>query len=485
MLKQKAKMDYVFDWIDLAYKVLFLVYGLLYFNSFTFGTPIMSIFVAASTVLAGVLLLYRLFRWRHFVHNVVLWILIAFLVSYGISMVLNYQYGIVEQLKTMVWMGMQYLLLFASDDRKNMDSHRKVFHVMAWVYVAYMFLASLVSLIMMFTQYGCIEDISGANGSTMRVITGFVWGRLWGVFTDPNYASTMATVALVFSLYFFKIHRNIVLRIFMVVNIVMQTFYIAFSDSRTGLVAIFLAIGVYFFCWMVTKREKIKIRSVVLRSMAGFVAAAVVAGSCLVVISGVKKGYNTIIISISQMQQVDPSEDPGDDEPDEPIMEPEKELVGREQDLENDFSNRRFDLWKASFDIVADRPIFGVSYLNLMQYTEDHFPDNYLVNNDHGKFGNYHNMLINIAAGQGLLGLALFIAAGAIAGIKCIKRVAKNIDQPNNIFYIAAFSAVIAILSSSMFVSDLVYVNSANATMFWFLTGILVAKNRNEAKENA
>lgn len=480
MLQHKAKLDQVFDWIDLAYKILFLVYGLLYFNSFTFGTPVMSIFVAASTLMAGVLLLYRLFRWRHFVHNVVLWILIAFLVSYGISMVANYQYGILAPLKTMVWMGMQYLLLFASDDRKNMDNHRKVFHVLAWVYVAYMFLASLASLIMMFTQYGHVEDIPGADGGTMRVITGFVWSRLWGVFTDPNYASTMSTVAVVFSLYFFKIHRSIVLRIFMVANIVLQTLYITFSDSRTGLVAVFLAIGVYFFCWMATKKDKIKIRSTALRTIACLAAAAVVSVSCLVVISGVKTGYNAIIIS--QMHHQDPSEDPDDEEP---LEEPDKELVGREQDLENDFSNRRFDLWKASLDIIGDRPIFGVSYLNLMQYTEDHFPDNYLVHNDHGKFGNYHNVLINIAAGQGLLGLALFIAAGAVAGIKCIKRVAKNIDQPHNIFYITAFSAVIAILSSSMFVSDLVYVNSANATMFWFLTGILVTKDHSEVKDRA
>lgn len=480
MLQRKTKLDQAFDWIDLAFKVLFLVYGLLYFNAFTFGTSIMSAFVAISTLMAGILLLYRLFRWRHFVHNVVLWILIAFLVSYGISMVINYQYGIMDPLKTMVWMGMQYLLLFASDDRKNVDSHRKVFHVLAWVYVAYMFLASLASLIMMFSQYGHVENISGADGNAMRVITGFVWGRLWGVFTDPNYASTMSTVAVVFSLYFFKIHRNIVLRIFMVVNIILQTLYITFSDSRTGLVAIFLAIGVYFFCWMATKKDKIKIRSTAVRAIACVAAAAVVAGSCLVVISGVKTGYNAIIMS--HWQQVEPSDEP---DAEEPLEEPEKELVGREQDLENDFSNRRFDLWKASLDIIGDRPIFGVSYLNLMQYTEDHFPDNYLVHNDHGKFGNYHNVLINIAAGQGLLGLALFIAAGAIAGIKCIKRVAKNIDQPHSIFYIAAFSAVIAILSSSMFVSDLVYVNSANATMFWFLTGVLVANDRSEVKDRA
>lgn len=482
MLQKKAKIDQVFDWIDLAFKIFFLAYGLFYFNSLTFGTRIMSAFVAISTAMAGVLLLYRLFRWRHFVHNLVLWILIAFLVSYGISMVANYQYGIMTPLKTMVWMGMQYLLLFATDDRKNADSHKKVFHILAGCYVAYMFLASLASLIMMFTQYGQITQLTSADGITMSVITGFVWGRLWGVFTDPNYASTMATVAAVFSLYFFKICKNIVLRIFLVVNIIMQVLYISFSDSRTGLVAVFIAIGVYFFCWLATKKDKIKIRSAALRSIACVVAAMIVAGSCLVLISAVKVGYNTIIISImSEDPAVDPSVDPDDPE----LEEPEKELVGREQDLENDFSNRRFDLWAASLEIVADRPIFGVCFNNLMQYTEDHFPDNYLVNNDHGKFGNYHNVLFNIAAGQGLLGLALFIAAGAIAGIKCIKRVAKNIDGPNNMFYIAAFSAAIAILSSAMFVSDLVYVNSANATMFWFLVGVLVAKDHSEVKERA
>lgn len=478
MLLKKARIDRAFDWIDLIYKVVFLIFGFFSFNSMIAGRGIMSIFVMLSTALAGVLLLYRLFNWRHFVHNVVLWILIAFLISYGISMALNYQYGVVNQLKLMVWMGMQFLLLFASDDRKRTADHKKVFHVMAITYLAYMFLACVISLIMLAFQYGEIAEIQTEAGVS-QMITGFVWGRLWGVFTDPNYAATTATVAVLLSLYFFSAFKNVVVRIFLTVNIIVQVLYISFSDSRTGLVAMFLGVGVYFFCWLISNKEKIKIRSAVLRSAACVLAAAVVAGSCLVVIDAVKVGYNTIIIS--QIVTENPG-NPGELEEETP---PEKELVGREQDLENDFSNRRFDLWEASLEIIADRPVFGVSYLNLMQYTEDHFPENYLVNNDHGKFGNYHNMLFNIAAGQGLLGLAIFIAAGAIAGIKSIKRVSKEIDGPNGMFYIAAFSVAITLLASSMFVSELVYVNSANATIFWYLVGLLVAKNRNEVKENA
>lgn len=478
MLLRNAKIDRAFDWIDLIYKVIFLIFGFFSFNSMIAGRGIMSIFVVLTTGLAGMLLLYRLFNWRHFVHNAVLWILIAFLISYGVSLALNYQYGVVNQIKLMVWMGMQFLLLFASDDRKRTADHKKVFYVLAVTYLVYMFLACLISLVMMAFQYGEIMEVQ-TDAGVSQMITGFVWGRLWGVFTDPNYAATTASVAVILSLYLFSAFKNTFMRVFLTVNIVVQVIYISFSDSRTGLVAMFLGIGVYFFCWMMTKRKKIKIRSAVLRSAVCVVAAVAVAGSCLVVIDAVKVGYNTIIISQTGTEEPGNPSDPEEETP------PEKELVGREQDLENDFSNRRFDLWEASLEIIADRPVFGVSYLNLMQYTEDHFPENYLVNNDHGKFGNYHNMLFNIAAGQGLLGLAIFIAAGAIAGIKSIKRVSKEIDEPDGMFYIAAFSVAVTLLSSSMFVSELVYVNSANATIFWYLAGILVAKNRNEAKVNA
>ena len=80
------------------------------------------------------------------------------------------------------------------------------------------------------------------------------------------------------------------------------------------------------------------------------------------------------------------------------------------------------------------------------------------------------------------MGLALFIALGAWAGIVAIKAVQKNLYGKENIFYIMAFSVLLAALCGSMFVSDLVYVNSPTATIFWYLLGVILIKPEKEVQ---
>lgn len=428
----------------------------------------MSVFVLLSTALAGVLLIYRLINWKHFIHNKFLWLALAFLVSYGISMVWNMRYGIATPVKTMAWMGMQYLLLFATDDRKKLCDHKKQFHILSGVYIAYMFIAAAISISFLFTKYSNIAELKTEAG-VMYIKSGFVWGRLWGVFTDPNYGSVMATIALLLSLYFILNSKRIAVKIIMGINIALQVIYVCFSDSRTGLVAICVSVGVATYCLLFTRKFKF---GLVAKNAVCILMALVVVIGYVGLSSGMKDGYNKII----QTKINSVIEDEGEEE------EFEEQLVGREQDLENDISNRRFDLWGASFEILGSSPVVGVSFNNIQKYTLDNFPENYLVNNDHGKFDNYHNVLFNILAGQGLLGLALFIALGAWAGIAAIKAVQKNLYGKENIFYIMAFSVLLAALCGSMFVSDLVYVNSPTATIFWYLLGVILIKPEKEVQ---
>ena len=56
-----------------------------------------------------------------------------------------------------------------------------------------------------------------------------------------------------------------------------------------------------------------------------------------------KKGYNLVQSSISSSQNVVPEEG----KPQKPSLE-----IGREQDLVNDFSNRRFDIWESGVEVL-------------------------------------------------------------------------------------------------------------------------------------
>ena len=71
----------------------------------------------------------------------------------------------------------------------------------------------------------------------IRIVSGYIWGRLWGVYTDPNYAGVMVTISILFSLYILPSIQNRLAKGFFIANIILQGFYICFSDSRTAMVA--------------------------------------------------------------------------------------------------------------------------------------------------------------------------------------------------------------------------------------------------------
>ena len=454
---QKKNTEKFINILELAFKCSFLIFGLMTFNSYTFARPIMSVIVWTTAGLAGIVFIYRLFNYKRFIlNNVVLAILFAFLVSYVISMILNLRYGFITPIKTFFWMVLQYCLLLATDQNRSIDSYRKEITFVSVFYLIYMAVAGLISIIQMFLRYGTVTVING-----QYVKSGFVWGRLWGVFTDPNYASVMAVIAILFSLYYIYTCGKKWQKALLWVNIIIQTLYIGFSDSRTGMVVAFIALGFFVYCLMIQKQQK---RNLIVKNAICITMAVVVAFAYIGIIQLSKKGFNLLTeIKIENINHM-------------AAEEKQELIIGREQDVNNDISNRRFDLWKSAVETIAEKPVFGLSFNNIVPFVKENLPDTYLINNDHGEFNNYHNVWFNILVGQGIIGFILFILATAVAGIKCIKKLKKHFFESDSLFYIMLFSILIAALASSLFVSDLVYAHSVCMVLFWYFLGIMLKR---------
>ena len=131
-------------------------------------------------------------------------------------------------------------------------------------------------------------------------------------------------------------------------------------------------------------------------------------------------------------------------------------------------------------ETVKLKPMFGVSFESVVRFVEENQPQTYLVNNDHGKFSNYHNVLFNILVGQGIVGLVLFLIMTVYAGLGLIKTVYNSYGTKNYLLCSMIFSLLVAMLASSMFVSEIIYTISVNMMMFWYLLGIMLAKGREE-----
>ncbi len=437
--------------MELPFKIVYFIFAIFTFCNLTFMQPIMSVAVVAVlgfAVLAGI---PRLITLKGYLGTPGLFLIIAFLVSFTVSFVLNIKYGYSDNFKGLIWLALHFFLLFACNCNRSEKEYKKEFSFIAVFYLIVFFVMSFVSII----QYAVDYSLEKYFDNYSR-LAGVVWGRLWGVYRDPNYASVFATVALILSVYFIRKSKNKAIKILLIINGVIQFLYIALSGSRTGMVALFICVFFYVFMVGIKKneiRQKRKLANTLTVLLAVLVASAVVF-ACVQV-----QKINAEIMEYRYYSNLET--------PDAPDYEDE-----RQQDIDSDISNRRFDLWKSSTEIFLKNPVFGVSFFNLKQYALAEMPDTYLVNNDHGAFNNMHNMIFNILSGQGAIGIIIFAAFALFAVVYIFKNIFK-VNGDDYEYLTVMLICIIASVVSSMFVTDLVYTNSPTSLMFWLFLGYI------------
>lgn len=442
--------------LELPFKLLYMLFAIFTYCNITLGRPVMSVVVNAVLLVGAGTMLLRLVNLKGYIKTPGLLFAVIFIFSSFVSLVMNTKYGFSDGFKGLVWMGFHFFAFFACDINRDTEAYKKEFKVISWFFTACMFVLSFMSLLQFFTGYTVIEYTPGKPA----YLAGFVWGRLWGMFYDPNYGSVYAAVAIVFSLYYIKNIKKLAVRIALIFNITVQFMYISFSDSRTGLVTVFCCM--FAFAYLIAVK-KIKLKKIMLQLVA--IALAVVIGAASAVIPVAIKDVNNMLQAPGQDITVTPGDEGGDGEIDT--------TIGRGGELEEDISNRRFDIWMSGVEIFETSPIFGVSFFNLMKYAEAELPETYLVNNDHGKFGNMHNMFFNVLAGQGVIGTAALLAFAVYMIIYILRRIFK-VEGEDYGYLAVLLTCVVAGFSSSMFLTDLIYVNSPTSVMFWLFLGYIV-----------
>ena len=89
------------------------------------------------------------------------------------------------------------------------------------------------------------------------LIAGFQWGRLWGVYTDPNYGGVFSVAAILLCVYFILIRKGLC-RIWYVLAICADYIYMIFSDSRTAEVTMCAGAGVILLLLLYSRRKNWK-----------------------------------------------------------------------------------------------------------------------------------------------------------------------------------------------------------------------------------
>lgn len=451
------KIDYM-----MLFKIVYLLDVLFAFNCFVFDLKIMKILSGFLILFGGTLIASKLKEIKEIIHYRYMWIFFLFMVSYTISLIINYQYGIIGNIKGGIWFGMQIILLYYISSNTSVEKTEKEVRMIYGILVVYSTVCNLAGILMMFFQYGGVRELQGGYST----FYGFIWGRLWGCYTDPNHGAVVTIIAMIYSVYLLKKHKNKYVKIMLLLSLFVNYLYVVFSDSRTGKVCCCVILGFYFFIKLFSQRRKYCNAKIVRNSVVFIVIMLLFSYS----FSYVKNIYNNLVnrIIIEEMKE----------NPEEKI-EFEEWNVGREGDIEQDYSNRRFDIWKSGFEIFKENPVFGITFRNILSFTRNELPETYIVNNDQGDFDSFHNVLVDTLVSQGFIGAILIVVMGVLFGKYFIQEIFINRKLECRIQF--AFLMVITLLIASMFLSAIFYVNSPETILFWMSLGYLMywLKNNN------
>lgn len=455
-----------FKQVLFGFKMYYMIYLLLAFNAFVNGTVWMKYATILSAVWGAVMGLWVLKDYRLYLKVPNLWPLAAFLLSALLSAVMNIRYGYLENIEGLVWMFISLFIIYVPTCTYSREEVLKELKITAVIYVIYCTVVHIISLSMVY--WG--RNMGYTDPSGTQHIVGFNWGRLWGIYDEPNRGSVIALAAVFLAVYLFWISKKKAVKIFWAFTIIVQYLFLVFSDSRTGEVA--LAAGLFVLSGLCLYRRLGKLKS---RAIAAFASALVIALAAVAGTMACKQFYNSVdkkIEAIYNAKNHIPKKNVSG-----------KKTIGRKADLANDLSNGRIGIWGSGLEIIQASPIYGASYRNITEFAEDKFPETYLVKNSLGiKYDSMHSMVVDTATAQGGIGIAVLIwlIVSALRYIKKnIKGAAPEIFRPA----VAVFTVMAVVAAAATVLSTIFYVNSPETYCFWLCFGYFTALLKTGHKE--
>ena len=395
-------------------------------------------------------------------------LLILFYISYLITAFFVTLYNPVGLIKTAIWTA--FYLFFAFNYKlhqslKNINYEIKQFFTYIVIIISLINLANLVLLLLGVST----KIVSPLTNS--EILIGYApWGRFYGLFYDPNYASIVCTCAILFSVYLIQHSKSLLTRILLALANVLQLTYMLAGQSRTGFVALGVGLVCYIVITLVTKAFKTIPKN---RFLSGIILSIVTILLPLGIIKLPVLIHQASQSARSTYQTTDTTQEDDQDLPSDITISDVKTPILKLQRTDNrgDISNRRFDIWKSGFEIFSyseTSKVLGVGHSNVVDYAKDRIPKTYIVNNSFQDFDAFHNALIDLLVSQGLLGFFIILIIIIYLIYLAIKNHVILAKYP---LVTPLFSSLIAICASSIFVSEIFYINNCCTFIFWVLLG--------------
>ena len=383
----------------------------------------------------------------------VIW-LIFFLVSCAISSIINVKYGLLGNIRNLVWLAISFFILYPIDSDRPVEDVKKELKFVSNILIAVWFGACLVSITMFLQQIGYYVDVP--PDSFARV--GFIEGRLFGIFDDPNYAAVVAFIVVIVSIFRAKTTDKKLFRAFCVFNILVNFCYIVLSGSRTAEVsAIFVVLMATYFILLKkfdSKKINVILKQFILIVTSLFCCAALIFSfiftrkALALLPDFVSTSFKTTSVSESKSR---------------------KQVDTTREDVNNsaDVSNCRFKIWLSALELFKSTPIFGTSPRNMRTYAKAIFPNGFIAQRSYA----VHNAYLDILTSTGVVGALMLIIFLVLYLLAVFKFLFQKFNSEHYYTVLFNFSLVTTVAVSAFFLSEIVFVNTIGVLIFWLNLG--------------
>ncbi len=379
--------------------------------------------------------------------------LALFFLSCVVPCLIFVKYGWFDNIKALISIAVSAFFLYPFMRVNGEEKTKKIVILAQKILVISWLVLALISIFTFFIQYSNIFYIHGT-----RILLGCIENRLFGVFSDPNYASVVSILTIVFSIAIlnYENQSNFIRRI-SVVNIVVQFFYIVLGASRTGEVCLLFVVFFSVFVYSYRKKSYGKLYFL-------FVRILVALTVCLVLHYAIE--YTRIVFSYipSLFEPFIPKSG----------YVPKAGFIFHKVSMErpdvaqnSDISNLRFRIWLSALDIFKTSWLFGVSPRNALSYASDVLPNAFIVKRGYDA----HNFYVATLLYTGVSG-SLFLGAFLLKSAFCIvKYFVENKFLISDAFFNSMVVSAICIAASGMFLSEILFITTVGSFFFWLFLG--------------
>lgn len=414
---------------------------------------------------------------------------IMFVVFLGIvliSSLLNIQYGIFDNLKTVIWFCIQFFLFYSLAVRLDSKKIRKyVCQLLNTLNIIWS-----VCIVLSIIQYIFQIKYKAFMHEGLLKRQGFYENRLFGVFSDPNAAAIMAVCLIFFCLYMCEINSKTWKRIVYWTCIVIYYVYIILSGSRSAFVCL---LGAVLAKVIITVRNNCLEKNYSLKKIAVKFFMAVTL-SCILFTGGytlAKKAlsYAPLLVSYDKMEEdiplfLTPGMYDGNDDNDK-LHHDSQNMKDSEYDTESVFDredvregnmlNHRGEIWKGYISSLQNQKwIFGLSPRNAVQYIAEKYPDNYIAKTQYIPHSDY----LAVLAYTGVLGVVTFLGIVIMVALFMTKKMRSHCKFDG--FYMMSVAVIAALVLYGITYMDILFCNTLSGIIFWIMMSILLNYNSTE-----